>query len=502
MIAICMVSAAAWTLTLNSAPTQTSATSAAPPAFEAVQPELFAAAGGQPNGWADFDGDGDLDLFIGFRDGVPNRLYRNDAGTFVEVAREAGVADTTDTRAASWGDFDGDGDPDLYVGFTRKSGAPARLYRNDRGRFTDVAKEMGIEALGESRQPSWIDYDRDGDLDLFVALRDAPNMLFRNDGSRFTSVGHELGVDDPRRTVGAVWFDMDQDGDLDLFVANQNGDNNGFYRNDGPRFVDVAEQLGMNAAGRPQTSGSNGPSVADIDNDGDLDLFVASYGKNYLYRADGPAKFTEIADAVGLAGGDKATPSRWGDYDNDGRIDLYVSSYIDKPVNEKDFLFRNLGGRFMDVMPENIARHGATHGVQWADFDKDGDLDLALANNNPTGGHPVYRNLLPAGLAGRSVQVLVVDARGGHTQPGAEVRVFAAGTRKLLGMGIVDTGSGYCSQNVMPVHIGLGTDSRVVVEVTQLTATGRKVTKVANVTPGKLPNRVLVVKLPAARTQS
>jgi hypothetical protein len=266
--------------------------------------------------------------------------------------------------------------------------------------------------------------------------------------------------------------------------------------------VDVAAELGMNAPGRPKTSGSNGPSVADFDNDGDLDLFVAGYGGNYLYRADGPAKFTETAEAAGLAGGDKATPSRWGDFDNDGWIDVYVSSYIDKPLNEKDFLYRNENGRFTNVMPENIAKYGATHGVQWADFDKDGDLDLAVANNNPKGGHPIYRNLLPAKLAGRSVQVQVLDARGGHTQPGAEVRVYAAGTRKLLGMGLVDSGTGYCSQSVMPVHVGLPTDGRVDVEVTTMTPAGRSVTRTPNVTPGKLPGRVLVVKIGSGARKS
>jgi hypothetical protein len=292
---------------------------------------------------------------------------------------------------------------------------------------------------------SWIDYDNDGRVDLFVAFRDAPNMLFHNEGARFVDVAKDMGIDDPRKTVGAVWFDMNDDGRLDVFVANQDGTLNGLFRNDGARFVDVARDLGMDAGGRPANFGSNGPSVVD--------------------------------------------------YDNDGRPDLYVSSYVDRPVNERDFLFHNDGAAFTNAMPEIVAKHGATHGVQWVDFNGDGALDLALANNNPGGGHYLFRNLLPPDRARRSIQVQVVDKNGHHTRAGSEVRVLAPGKRTVLGSRLVDTGGGYCSQSVMPVHLGLPVDGKVDVEVTAMTKNGRKITRVANVDPNRLPRRVLVVKV-------
>lgn len=469
------------------------------PRFEPVQPELFAAAGAQPNCWADFDNDGDLDLFVGFKADLPNRLYRNDGGRFVEVAADVNLADLANTRAAAWGDFNSDGHIDLYVGFNRRSGVSNKLYRNegDGKKFVDVAHDLGVDVKGETRQISWIDFDNDGRVDLFVAFRDAPNMLFHNEGNRFVDVAKDMGVDDPRKTVGAVWFDYNQDGRLDLFVANQDGTLNGLFRNDGNRFVDVAHELGMDAAGRPANYGSNGPSVIDYDNDGNLDLFVASYGVNFLFHNDGGGKFTDVSAAMGVHGGDQATPSNWGDYDNDGRPDLYVSSYVLRPLNEHDYLYHNGGNHFSEVIPWEMLKNGATHGIQWADFDGDGALDLAMANNNPNGHHYLWRNLLPPERARRSLLVMVLDENGRYTKAGSEVRIYVPGTRQVLGTRLVDTGSGYCSQNVMPVHFGLPQEGPVDVEVTAMTKAGRKITRVANVDPNKLARRILVVKVAA-----
>src|SRR5215213_3233444 len=129
------------------------------PVFEPMQPDLLGAGANLTNAFADYDNDGDLDLFVGF-DGKPNRLYRNDKGTFSDTAAAAGVADARPTRAAAWGDFDGDGDPDLLVGFTPlKDDSVLKLYRNSAGKFTE-ATDAGLSVpTGAVRQPVWIDYD-------------------------------------------------------------------------------------------------------------------------------------------------------------------------------------------------------------------------------------------------------------------------------------------------------------------------------------------------------
>jgi hypothetical protein len=469
------------------------------PTFTLVQPDLFGVTGGQPNAWADFDNDGDLDEFVGFR-GRPNRLYRQDHGRFEDVAASVGLADNVETRAAAWGDYDADGNIDLYVGFI--DGTPNKLYRNQgNGRhFTDVASALGVNVTGVTRQVSWIDYDNDGDLDLFVAFRDKPNRLFRNDGGRFTDVTVESGIGDPRKSVGAVWFDIDGDGDLDLFVANQNGDTNGLFRNDDGHFVDVAREWGVDAPRASEEFGGVGPAVADYDGDGYLDLFVANYGPSALYRNDRGRRFVEVTKDAGLFFAQHATTPSWGDYDNDGRPDLYVAGYLVNVAHYPDHLFHNDGRngdgiRFHEVLPELVKEHDGSHGVQWVDFDGDGALDLSLTNNDPAGGHYLFRNMLPSAIARRSLAVDVVDARGRHTKPGAEVRVYAAGTRHLISSGLVDTGGGYCSQNVMPVHVGTGGVARVDVEVKTMRKDGVRVTKRPNVDP-RTAARPLVVGIP------
>jgi hypothetical protein len=219
------------------------------PSFERIQPDLFAASGGQANAWADADNDGDLDYFVAFR-GRPNRFYRNDKGTFRDVALEVGLADNIETRAAAWGDFDADGDADLYIGFADPKIA-AKVYRNEASgtRFVDVAKEIGVNLTGVARQPSWIDYDGDGDLDLFAASRRSESLVEK----RSRHVRRRHGRDGNRRSAknrqrGVVGFRSRwRSGSVH---ANQEGDANGLYRQTNGRFEDVARAMGVARPGR------------------------------------------------------------------------------------------------------------------------------------------------------------------------------------------------------------------------------------------------------------
>lgn len=463
------------------------------PPFVPLQVDAFAVPGALVAAWGDYDGDGDPDLLVTFKSGEI-RLYRNDGGVFSNQAAKLGFTPTTEeVRAAAWGDFDGDGDIDLYIATKGRK----YLYRNDGGRFVEIGRDAGIDSAGSSaRQATWIDFDHDGDLDLFVASRSGPNMLFRNDSGKFRDVAPELGLADPRRAVGACWFDMDQDGDFDLYVANQDGDTDAVFWNDGGQFHDVAPALGMDRPGRRKDEGGVGCAVGDFDNDGRFDLFVAAYGRSVLYRNMGGGRFEEQAAARGIELDGRHIAAAWADYDNDGWLDLFVSGYTGSggAARADGRLYRNVGGRFSNVLPPSHLLNAADHGIQWADFDRDGDLDIALTEAYPTdGGHSLLRNEAGADIRARALAIEVTDAAGRKTRTGAEVRLFNRQGR-LLGSRIVGIGDGYDAQSVLPLHFGLARLERVNVEVTFFTPGGRVTQTMQGVDPRRYRGRVLEIR--------
>lgn len=467
--------------------------------FTAVQTDLFAAPGAQSNIWGDYDNDGDLDLLVTFRR-ASTRLYQNTDGVFTDVAAAMGLPTEAtgglgDMRGAAWGDYDNDGDLDLYLGYAGRADPRNRLYRNDGDTFTEVGEAAGVDLKGITGQTTFVDHDGDGDLDLYVAFRETFNRMLENNGDgTFTDISFRSGLAEIRRTVGACWFDMDGDGDLDVFTANQNGDRDGMFRKDGARYTDVAMELDMDQPRRPTRDGSVGCAVTDFDTDGDIDLYVAEYGHDSLFRNNGDGTFTDVAEQMGVDVEDHIVTGIWGDVNNDGRPDLYTVGYVSRQPGAQDYLFLNRGDHFEDVLPGVMAARDSDHGVQFADFDGDGDLDIAMASNDATGSHYVFANDLPGEATSRSLQVLVLDRNGHYTKAGSQVRVYRAGTDTLLGMTQVDTGSGYKTQNAMPVHFGLPDLAPVDIVVSTPSPSGPRMTRRDGVDPQALAGRIFELR--------
>ncbi len=269
--------------------------------------------------WADYDEDGDPDLYVTNRN-ASNSLFRNDGGgSFSEVASSAGVGGTTDySQGSAWADYDLDGDADLFV--ANRFAQDFLFSNNGDGTFTRVDSAAGITGTEPSRAAVWADYDGDGDPDLFVTMNLTPNRLYENQGDgAFIDVAPSLGLDDAGPGTGAVFGDVDYDLDPDLFVANS-GTADRFYRNEGGTFVEAAKEAGLAGAGTGKC-----PGFADLDKDGDIDLLLTAGDEVKYYVNDGIGSFTIIPEAAGLEGSSLGEGAALADTDGDGDLDYYIS---------------------------------------------------------------------------------------------------------------------------------------------------------------------------------
>ncbi|MEE2659693.1 MAG: CRTAC1 family protein [Candidatus Latescibacterota bacterium] len=457
----------------------------------------------------DQDGDGWLDVYLvngTFLSGLPpqepprNQLYRNrlsdGAGAdrdFVDVTEETGSGDARYGLGCAIADWDNDGDADLYVSnFGRNT-----LYRSVDGesgrRFRDVTDSTltGDERFASST--GFLDYDLDGDLDLFVVnyvdfrttrnvicksgkvrtycdpdeFEPVGDVLFQNDGpgQPFVDVTEEAGVGQKGRGLGVAFSDYDDDGDTDVYVAND-GTMNFLYENRRGTFTDVGLQVGGRYNDDGRAEAGMGVDFGDYDGDGHQDVFVTNFSRetNTLYRNTGEGEFADITTMAGLT-----KPSflplgfgtRFVDIDNDGDLDLTVANghvldriaEVDKDLSypQPDQLFRNHDSEFVDVLDVagiDLRRPAVGRGLATGDFDNDGDLDL-LITNEASRPH-LLRN--DGGNQGNWLLISLIgdpqcDALGARVEVEVEGRVLVRERQ---------SGGSYLSSHDPRLHFGLG----------------------------------------------
>ncbi|HEX2293995.1 MAG TPA: CRTAC1 family protein [Actinomycetota bacterium] len=435
--------------------------------------------------WGDVEGDGDLDLFLPHQDG-PAQLWINDAGRFEEAAAERGVAgDGDDGIAAVFADYDNDSDQDLYV----VNDGANRLYANDgAGHFADVGPAAGVAEAGPGSSASWGDYDADGHLDLFVVnwarcgrtsdYTYYDDALFHNEGDGTFTNQTEL-LESTGSTTGAgfqgAWLDYDRDGDVDLYLANDYGgprpEGNYLWRNDGPsgdgwRFTNVSV-----ASGTALHMNTMGIGVGDYDRDLDLDMALSNIEATALLRNRGDGTFRDVAAGAGVGRPNQRVREKaitWGlafaDLNLDAWEDLYVVggslAQENRPEPQPNATFVSTGSRpvrFADLSAvAGAADDQVGRGLSLADYDRDGRVDLYVVNQ---GGRPIlYRNVTPRGPR-HWLEVDLVGTSSNRDGCGARL-VATVGRTKLLRQvfcGSVGLGGG--SDTV--VHFGLGRARRV-----------------------------------------
>lgn len=447
----------------------------------------------------DYDSDGNVDLFLssgawteGLSEGKPaadsgSRLFRNRGqGRFEDVTASSGIdlASRFGMGVAA-GDFDNDGNPDLYVcGYGRSS----LLRNNGDGTFTDVARAAGLTRDGQCTvAATWLDYDGDGLLDLYASsyidydpgytLHYAPDgfpgplsyraqrdHLYRNLGdSRFQDVSVETGIAGLEgRGMSVSSIDLNQDSFPDLYVTNDGTENFLLQNEGGRRFSQVALESGVGFNGMGDSTASMGVDFGDFDGDGLLDLFVSDNALSSLYHNQGGSFFVDAVVESGIAVS-SAQFVGWGsfffDFDNDSDLDiLKVNSDLSRLFGQEDQLFANQGnGRFVDVsgkLGEYFGKELLGRGAAYADYDNDGDLDALILNI----GSPAVLLRNDGGNRNSWIALHLVGRTSNRDAIGARVSLRVGG-RQLVGYR--RSTQGYLSSSDPRLYFGLGSAKAV-----------------------------------------
>lgn len=463
----------------------------------------------------DYDNDGWLDVFVlngsrlgGFPTGQEpsNRLYRNNRdGTFTDVTREAGLVRSGWANSVCIGDFDNDGNDDLFVTYWGQN----VLYRNNgNGTFTDVTADAGLGGFPDrwNAGATFIDYDRDGHLDLFVAnyveadlerlplpgqgnncewkgvpvfcgprgMRGTKNYLYRNNGDgTFTEVSEEAGMHTPNGYYGmtSVVTDVDEDGWPDIYVACDSTPSILYRNNRDGTFTDIAVESGVAYSEDGREQAGMGLATGDYNRDGRLDIVKTLFADEMpaLYRNNGNGIFSDMSVAAGLH--EVTQHIQWGtglvDFDNDGWPDLFyaVGNLFPRveqfnaryPYRGPRFLFRNMrDGTFANITADcgpGLNSAHSSRGCAFGDFDNDGDMDILVMNMNEP------PSLIRADVSTRHhwLKVKLVGTKSNRTAIGARVDVLH-GSRSQSQE--VQSQSSYYSVNDFRLHFGLGTDAK------------------------------------------
>lgn len=447
----------------------------------------------------DFDNDGFLDLVeTSFDPCQPIRAFHNNGdGTFSDVSTRSHLAEQLGGINAVQTDYNNDGLLDIFVmrGGWEWPMRNSLLRNNGDGTFSDVTLEAGLLSIDYStHSAAWADFDNDGWLDLFIGHENTPSQLFRNKGDgTFEDVSARAGVNQAAFTKGVAWGDYDNDGYPDLYVSNY-GTANFLYHNkrDGT-FEEVATQLGVD-----QPRWSFPTWFWDYDNDGKLDLFVASYffssgewvrpylglprqgDSMKLYRNLGNGKFADVTQETGLDRSVAAMGANFGDVDNDGFLDFYLGTGAPTfTALMPNLLFHNQGGKsFAEISASSGTGHlQKGHGVSFADLDNDGDEDIF---ENVGGAVPgdKYNSVLFAnpGHGNNWIAIKLVGVKSNRAAIGAKIKVTLNGPGAETGIRYreVSSGGSFGASPLMQ-HIGIGKATRIAsIEVTWPTSRTRQ----------------------------